>query len=356
MIKYLDFNDWYLENDLTVGYEGENLVNEIRLLSNSIDENTNYRIETDEDIFELEKHAEEGYLSLVFKASMKIDKIFKLQVVGVKEEVDENGVTHIKTKKSNVATWRYIDSLNISKKLEEEYPDILDTIFSAYQRGSVEMKYETETQTVYWKYRKDDLWYPLFRQASIVEGASAFAIARRHGFMGDEEEWVASLKGEKGDDGYTPIKGVDYFDGKNGKDGYTPVKNIDYFDGSNGRDGVSIVAVNKVNDNLIITLSTGRDVNVGYVKGDKGSKGDKGEDGVGIENVTLNEDNTLSFQYTNGNIYTTRNIKGDKGDTGENGIDGYTPVKGTDYFTEEDKQEIANIVLSSLVDGDNVEF
>lgn len=39
------------------------------------------------------------------------------------------------------------------------------------------------------------------------------------------------LKGEKGEDGYTPVKGVDYFDGK---DGNTPVKGIDYFDGKDG--------------------------------------------------------------------------------------------------------------------------
>ena len=43
-----------------------------------------------------------------------------------------------------------------------------------------------------------------------------------------------------GDPGYTPVKGVDYFDGKDGKDGkdgYTPVKGIDYFDGAPGPEG-----------------------------------------------------------------------------------------------------------------------
>lgn len=53
--------------------------------------------------------------------------------------------------------------------------------------------------------------------------------------------------GENGKDGYTPVKGVDYFDGKNGidgkdgqngKDGYTPIKGKDYFDGKDGSDGV----------------------------------------------------------------------------------------------------------------------
>ena len=37
-----------------------------------------------------------------------------------------------------------------------------------------------------------------------------------------------------------------------------------------------------------------------------------------------------------------------KGDTGEPGADGYTPVKGTDYWTESDKAEIVDDVLSAL--------
>ena len=54
----------------------------------------------------------------------------------------------------------------------------------------------------------------------------------------------AGPQGPKGQDGYTPVKGVDYFDGQpgkdgvNGKDGYTPVKGVDYFDGEDGKDYV----------------------------------------------------------------------------------------------------------------------
>ena len=54
------------------------------------------------------------------------------------------------------------------------------------------------------------------------------------------------IKGEPGKDGYTPIKGVDYFDGKDGepgKDGFTPVKGVDYFDGADGAPGKSGVHV-----------------------------------------------------------------------------------------------------------------
>lgn len=37
------------------------------------------------------------------------------------------------------------------------------------------------------------------------------------------------FNGEKGDPGYSPVKGVDYFDGEKGDPGYTPVKGLDYF-------------------------------------------------------------------------------------------------------------------------------
>lgn len=64
-------------------------------------------------------------------------------------------------------------------------------------------------------------------------GKSAYEIAVDNGFEGTEPEWLESLKGA---DGYTPVKGKDYFDGKNGDDGYTPQKGVDYFDGKDGAD------------------------------------------------------------------------------------------------------------------------
>lgn len=60
---------------------------------------------------------------------------------------------------------------------------------------------------------------------------------------------LKQAKGDKGDPGapgYTPKKGVDYFDGKEGapgipghpgKDGRTPIKGVDYFDGKKGTPG-----------------------------------------------------------------------------------------------------------------------
>lgn len=55
-----------------------------------------------------------------------------------------------------------------------------------------------------------------------LRGQSAYEIAVDNGFAGTEEEWLESLKGEPGrdgEDGYTPQKGIDYFDGEKGEKG-----------------------------------------------------------------------------------------------------------------------------------------
>ena len=56
---------------------------------------------------------------------------------------------------------------------------------------------------------------------------------------------------------------------------------------------------------------------------------------------------------TNGNWYlgttdTGKPSRGEKGDTGVAGADGYTPVKGTDYWTAADKAEIVADTLAAL--------
>lgn len=111
--------------------------------------------------------------------------------------------------------------------------------------------------------------------------------------------------GKDGQDGYTPVKGVDYFDGQPGKDG------------QDGKDGTS-VTVSSVSESTsdggenVVTFSDGKTITV-----KNGSKGNKGD-------------------------------KGDKGDTGSTGPAGYTPVRGTDYWTPEDKTAMVNDVLSAL--------
>lgn len=145
------------------------------------------------------------------------------------------------------------------------------------------------------------------------DGESAYELAVHHGFEGTEEEWLASLQGVDGVDGYTPVKGVDYFDGE---DGYTPVKGVDYFDGKDGKDGYTPIK------------------GVDYFDGVDGKDGT-----MTFEDLTPEQKEDL------------RGDPGQDGKDGKDGADGHTPVKGTDYFTEADKAEMVNDVLDALPDN-----
>ena len=47
---------------------------------------------------------------------------------------------------------------------------------------------------------------------------------------------------------------------------------------------------------------------------------------------------------------------GKDGKDGQTGPAGYTPVRGTDYWTDADKQEIINAVIASFTDGNEVSY
>lgn len=137
-----------------------------------------------------------------------------------------------------------------------------------------------------------------------------------------------------GKDGYTPIKGVDYFDGEPGKDGYTPVKGVDYFDGAPGKDGKDGYTPVKGKD--YFDGQPGKD----GVDGAPGKDGKDGKDGV---------DGKDGYSPVKGVDYFD-------GAPGKDGVDGRTPVKGTDYFTDADKAEMVQSVLSALPNAEGVGF
>ena len=64
---------------------------------------------------------------------------------------------------------------------------------------------------------------------------SAYGLAVKKGFKGTLDEWLASLKGEKGEpgekgpQGEKGAQGAQGAPGEKGADGYTPVKGRDYF-------------------------------------------------------------------------------------------------------------------------------
>lgn len=84
-------------------------------------------------------------------------------------------------------------------------------------------------------------------------------------------------------------------------------------------------------------------VNNGALQGPKGEQGERGE----------------AFTYadfTAAQLAALKGERGERGEQGQTGAAGYTPVRGTDYWTAEDKTAMVNAVLDALPDGDEVSY
>jgi hypothetical protein len=103
-----------------------------------------------------------------------------------------------------------------------------------------------------------------------------------------------------------------------------------------GEDGATFIPTVDSQGNLSWTNDKGlenpKTVNIRGADGAKGAKGDKGD--TGSTGAT--------------------GADGAKGADGAPGADGYTHVKGTDYYTEEEKQEMVGLVLDSIPNGEKV--
>ena len=124
---------------------------------------------------------------------------------------------------------------------------------------------------------------------------SAYAIAQKHGYTGTESDWLASLKGDKGDTGAA----------------------------------------------FTYDMFTTEQLEALKVKGDTGAKGDPGADGAPGKD---GKDGAPGKDGADGKP----GEKGDKGDTGD---------PGSDYvLTDADKSEIAALVLAQIPNGDEVAY
>ena len=140
--------------------------------------------------------------------------------------------------------------------------------------------------------------------------------------------------GRDGEDGYTPVKGKDYFDGQ---DGYTPVKGKDYNDGQNG-----VSATHRWNGTTL-TITSASGTSSADLKGEKGDTV-KGDDGVSPTVAVSKSGKVTTISITDKN--------GTKTATVNDGADGKTPVKGTDYVDGKDGTSVTvKSVSESTADG-----
>ena len=167
---------------------------------------------------------------------------------------------------------------------------------------------------------------------------SAYAIAQKHGYTGTEAEWLASLKGDKGDPGEKGAPGADGAKGDKGDKGDPGEKGAPGADGAKGDKGDKGDPGEKG--------APGAD----GAKGDKGDpgekgatgdKGDKGDPGAPGKDGTDGKDGAPGKDGT----------PGTPGADGAPGAAGYTPVRGTDYWTAADIAEIKGYVDTAILGG-----
>lgn len=120
----------------------------------------------------------------------------------------------------------------------------------------------------------------------------------------------------------------------------------------NGNDSVSITNAYINDDNeLMLELSEGQPINLGVVVGADGYTPVKGKDyfdgdnGVGIASATINNNGELVLTYSNGNTANLGVIEGE---------DGYTPIKGVDYDDGVGIKDIVQTTTGSGNGGSNI--
>ena len=128
-------------------------------------------------------------------------------------------------------------------------------------------------------------------------------------------------------------------------------------DGTPGKDGHSpVVTATKSGKATTISVDGAAIATV-----EDGADGAPGKDGADGKPGAAGADGVTPHIGDNGNWYigptdTGKPSRGEKGDPGTPGAAGHTPVKGTDYWTAADKQEIVNNVLAALPDGTEVSY
>lgn len=332
-IKF-NFSDGYLYDGLVLGYDGENRSRELRVYMDDIDDDAVYRLEMQENKnFVILEH-EEGkeYLKAELTAAILAEGEIHVQLIKNKNYIDSNGIEFTTVQTSNIATWRVLDSVNLSSTYSRDFPHVLDVLLASYSKKGVELRYNEESRYVEWRYIGATEWNKLFTVDDVSEGASAYQIALKNGFTGTEKDWLDSLKGERGEKGEAGLKGDK---GEQGERGLQGEQGLQGEKGEKGEQGLQGIQGERGEQGL---------QGLQGLQGEKGDKGDPGERGLQGEKGDKGDTGEQGIHGLQG----AKGDKGDKGDTGEKG-DTYT-------ITDADYEAIAEKVMSNFVDGDSMSF
>lgn len=298
-----------LSNGYVLGYDGENLTTEIRVIPAEIIKGAEYHIEFSNGEG-LILNATKDYLSAVLKAEILTVGDIDAQLVWSWKE-RQNGEEVTLTDKSNVAHWRVLDSIELSRDIEKAYPDILAQILAdiadikEYGGGSGSGRPGVDGE---------DGFSPEVL-VEEVEGGYQLTITNK-----ETEPTVITIYNGK--------------NGKDGNDGYSPEITTE-----ETAEGYNFTIQNKDNSETVL-IKHGKD-------GKDGSDGDDGfSPTIGTEATEDGFKMTITNKDAEPTVIEVRN--------GKNGKDG---EDGDDYvITDADYQAIAAHVLTLIEDGDTLSY
>lgn len=303
----IPFKDNYLTHGIPLGYEGENLTTEIRIIPDEIITGASYRLEFNNGQG-TDLKRKDDYLYAFVKAEMLTVGDIDAQLVWTWNDVVDGEKVN-KTDKSNKAHWRVLDSIKLSEDLENAYPEILNQILAdiaeikEYGGGGGSGRPGEDGE---------DGFSPEII-VEKVEGGYQFTITHK-----DTEPTVITI-----------FNGKDGTDGKDGSDGYSPTITTE-----ETSEGYNLTIQNKDSEPETVLIKNGKD----------GKDGDNGNDGFTPTVTTEETEEGYKMTITNKDAEpTVIEVK-----NGKNGSD-YT-------LTEDDKQDIAAYTLSLITDGDTLTY
>ncbi|MBR7132337.1 MAG: metallophosphoesterase [Clostridia bacterium] len=164
----------------------------------------------------------------------------------------------------------------------------------------------------------------------------------------NELPWWLGPKGEDGE------QGKDGAPGEPGKAGVyigseEPTdEDVSVWIDPNGEDTLISVSVAETENGHTVTITDAdREQTFEVLNGKDGADGAQGPRGEKGEQGIQGEQGPQGIQGIQGETGAT-GAQGEKGEKGDTGADGHTPIKGTDYFTAEDKSELMDELKAEL--------
>lgn len=242
------------------------------------------------------------------------------QIKGLEESIDlfsvdlaqytltiptDNNKKPLETKNYQIPFYGYYKGMQVTPSVTVTGSNIGITTSTTNQYVQFEVKADTSINnltndfTLTFTYNSPDGVYTLTKIVTIAlsiqgkdgadgtsgsDGKSAYQIWLDAGNTGTEQDYLNSLKGQ---DGYTPQKGVDYFDGKNGengKDGVSRYFYVRYSANANGNPMTTTPQADTEYMGTIDTTSTTPPTSYSAytwvkIKGNTGANGTAGKDG-----------------------------------------------------------------------------